>query len=74
LSDHPKPQLDKFKELARELESDEDEAAFEETVRKIATPKGIPQAECIHCGRSFPISEGHVSDEVSLCETCLHRD
>lgn len=38
-------QLDKFKELARELECDEDEAKFEETVKKVSTsastkPKG----------------------------------
>ncbi|HEY9234920.1 MULTISPECIES: hypothetical protein [Phenylobacterium] len=30
------PQLDKFKDLARELEADEDEARFEEAVLKIA--------------------------------------
>lgn len=36
-----KPQLDKFKDLARDLEADEDEARFEETVRKIA-PKDRP--------------------------------
>lgn len=29
-------QLDKFQQLARELEADEDPAHFEETVRKIA--------------------------------------
>lgn len=34
--DHESTQLDKFKELAKELEADEDEARFEETVRKIA--------------------------------------
>lgn len=35
-----KPQADKFRDLARELEVDEDEAAFEEAVKKIAqTPK-----------------------------------
>jgi len=33
-----KPQADKFRDLARELEADEDEAAFEETLRKIAKP------------------------------------
>lgn len=32
----PKPQADKFRELARELECDEDEAAFEEKVRRVA--------------------------------------
>ena len=36
MADEPKPQLDKFKKLASELEADEDEAGFEETVRKIA--------------------------------------
>lgn len=39
MSEDPKPQLDKFKDLARELEADEDEARFEEAVRQIA-PKG----------------------------------
>lgn len=33
-----RPQSDKFKELARKLRADEDEAAFEETVRKVASP------------------------------------
>lgn len=36
-TDHDKPQADKFRDLARQLEADEDEAAFEETVRKVAT-------------------------------------
>ena len=31
-----KSQIKKFKDKARELESDEDEAAFEERLRKIA--------------------------------------
>lgn len=39
-----KTQADKFRDMARELESDEDEAAFEEKVRRVATaPK--PEAE-----------------------------
>lgn len=38
-STSPKPQLDKFQELARELECDEDEAKFEETVKKVAKAK-----------------------------------
>jgi hypothetical protein len=32
--DTTKPQADKFRDLARELEADEDEATFEETVKK----------------------------------------
>lgn len=35
-SDDPKPQLDKFRDLARELEADEDEAAFKEKLRQVA--------------------------------------
>ena len=37
----PKPQSEKFKDLARDLEANEDEAAFEETLKRIA-PKGPP--------------------------------
>lgn len=32
-----KPQADKFRDMARELECDEDEAAFEDKVRRVAT-------------------------------------
>jgi hypothetical protein len=35
----PKPQSDKFKEAARELEADEDEARWEERLKKIAKQK-----------------------------------
>jgi hypothetical protein len=42
MSDAPKPQADKFRELARELEADEDEGAFEEAVKKIVQ---APRAE-----------------------------
>lgn len=37
MTDAPKPQADKFRELARDLECDEDEPAFEDKVRKVAT-------------------------------------
>lgn len=44
MTDAPKSQADKFRDLARELECDEDEAAFVDKVRKVATaPK--PDAE-----------------------------
>jgi hypothetical protein len=36
MTDAPKPQADKFRDLARELECDEDEEWFEETVKRIA--------------------------------------
>ena len=35
-------QSDKFRDMARELECDEDEAAFEEKVRKVATTAQSP--------------------------------
>ena len=40
-----KPQRQKFEDLARELEADEDPAHFEETVRKIAPTKPKAEAE-----------------------------
>jgi hypothetical protein len=40
----PKPQLDKFKDLARELECDDDEEAFKAAVRKIGTAPRTPPA------------------------------
>ena len=36
MTDQHKPQADKFRDLARELECDEDEAAFEDKVRRVA--------------------------------------
>jgi len=37
-------QLTKFRDMARELECDEDEAAFEDKVRKVATaPRPEPE-------------------------------
>lgn len=38
-----KPQLDKFRDLARELEADEDEAAFEEKVKRVAHKSPPPE-------------------------------
>lgn len=38
----PKTQLDKFKEAARELECDEDEKAWEDRLRKVASQKPAP--------------------------------
>jgi hypothetical protein len=39
-----RPQPDKFRDMARELECDEDEAAFEEKVRKVATTPKASQS------------------------------
>ena len=38
-----KSQLDKFKELAREVEADEDEKHWDERLRKLAKVKPAPE-------------------------------
>lgn len=38
-----KPQSDKFKEAARELETDEDEARWDERLKKVAKHKPVPE-------------------------------
>lgn len=43
MTTEPKPQPDKFRDLARELGCDEDEAAFEEKVRRVAHPSHPPE-------------------------------
>jgi hypothetical protein len=45
MSDEPKPQLDKFKEAARALECDDDEARFNERVKKLVRQKPAPEPE-----------------------------
>ena len=43
MADAPKPQIDKFRDLARELETDDDEARFDERLRKIASAPRVPK-------------------------------
>ena len=46
MTDDTRPQPDKFRDMAKHLECDEDEAAFEDKVRKVATsPKPEPEPE-----------------------------
>jgi hypothetical protein len=45
MSEDPRPQFDKFRDLARELEAEEDEAQFEETVRKVAPKDRKPEPD-----------------------------
>jgi hypothetical protein len=54
----PKPQADKFRDLARDLECDEDEKAFEETVRKVANPTNTPK-KAGHWRVDFAVPNGH---------------
>jgi DnaJ-class molecular chaperone len=48
MTEQAKPQVDKFKELARELGADEDEKAFEDQVRRIAGG-AERRTTCRHC-------------------------
>ncbi len=43
MTTNPESQAEKFRDLPRELECDEDEARFEDQVRKVAKP--APKAE-----------------------------
>jgi hypothetical protein len=43
MTDDPKTQSDKFKELAREVEADEDEARWGERLTKVAKHKPAPE-------------------------------
>lgn len=45
MPDQSKSQVDKFKEAARELETDEDEARWEERLKKVAKHKQGPESE-----------------------------
>ena len=38
-----RPQIDKFRDLARELETDDDEAAFDERLKKLAKAPRAPR-------------------------------
>ena len=38
-----KPQLEKFKEAARDLETDDDEARFNERLKKLVRNKPLPE-------------------------------
>jgi hypothetical protein len=44
MTEKQKPQIDKFKELARELEADEDEKHWDERLKKVAGKKDQPKA------------------------------
>jgi len=44
MPDEPKPQVDKFRDLARELGADEDEEKFEDAVKRIA-PKAPAKSD-----------------------------
>ena len=45
MSTPPKKQIDRFKEAARELEADDDEARFNEKLGKLVKPKPETKAK-----------------------------
>ena len=45
MTDEPKTQSDKFKDLARELEADEDEAHWDERLEKLVKHKPVEKPE-----------------------------
>ena len=45
MTDTPQTQLDKFKQAARELETDDDEKRFDERVRKLVKHKPAKDAD-----------------------------
>lgn len=45
MTDKPQSQLDKFKEAARDLETDDDEARFDERMRKIVKHKPVEKPD-----------------------------
>ena len=44
-SNTPQTQLDRFKEAARQLETDDDEARFDERVKKLVKQKPVEKPE-----------------------------
>lgn len=45
MTDHPKNQLDKFKQAARELETDDDPQRFKERVGKLVRHRPAPKED-----------------------------
>ena len=45
MPEEPKSQADKFRDLARELEANEDEEAFKETLKRVAVVPPVPEPE-----------------------------
>lgn len=45
MTDKPPTQLDKFKQAARELETDDDEARFDERMKKLVKHKPVEKPD-----------------------------
>ena len=65
----PKPEVDKLRDLARELECDEDEAAFDEKLKQIVRPDA-PKV-CPECSHQF---QGSGWDGIDAHWRAKHED
>ncbi len=64
-------QLDRFKEAARELETDDDEERFNENLRLIAKPGVADTKVCPECGHVF---KGNGWDGIDAHWRSKHED
>lgn len=53
MSDKPQSQIDKFREAARELETDDSEEAFDAKLKKVARAVPADAKVCPECGHVF---------------------
>lgn len=71
MSSSNKEQLDRFKEAARELETDDDEGRFNERLRRIARPEATDAKVCPECGHVF---KGNGWDGIDAHWRAKHED
>ena len=51
------------------------ETEFRAAVERIAARSpGAPSVDCMGCGSSFSVFEGHLGDDATLCPTCYEAD
>lgn len=66
-----KSQLERFKEAARELGTDDDEARFNERLRRISKPGATDAKVCPECGHVF---KGNGWDGIDAHWRSKHED
>lgn len=67
---NPKPQIEKFRQAAVELEADQSEDAFDAILKKVATSKTQPKI-CPECGHIF---KGNGWDGIDAHWRSKHED
>lgn len=66
-----KSQIDRFKEAAREIGTDDDEARFEERLKKLVKPPHEGKKVCPECGHVF---QGNGWDGIDAHWRSKHED